>query len=361
VLPTKPVMAICSGIFLEGKDNNLTLISTDLENTVKVNLECEVKEKGQCVVNGKQFISLIKQLKGKDLEIEKKEKTIEIKEEFSKYTFIEMEVEDFPKIPKVSSDITFKIKGETLKESFKKVIFCIDPENPKHEYRGGLLDIREKFINIVGTDTRRLSLFSILFETPFKKTTRVLLSYSLMKKMINILNEEEVEVSIGKNNISFQTNFTKNIGDNKKVTGSVLFISQLLAGVEEFHPNYEKVIPDIKKSKISYINTDLLLSSLKRISIFTSEINNKVKLSFKKDFLTISTSGEQGEAVEKIGISYNDEETEMAFSPDFLIDFLQVNEKETFLFAFTSPTKPVLMKPEENSNFSYVCVTLKTE
>jgi DNA polymerase-3 subunit beta len=360
ILPSKPSMAICGGIFLECKENNLTLIGTDLQNTVKISIECEVKEKGQTVIPGKQFISLIKQFGEEEIKIEKKEKFINIISENSQYSFIEMEVEDFPKFPKFSSDISFKVKGETLKDAFKKTIFCIDPEEPRQQFRGGLLDIKEKLINIVGTDTRRLSLFSIIFEDIFKKQTKVLLSPLLIKKMINILNETDVEVIIGKNNISFQTDFIKTLKENKKIQGNIIIVSQLLSGAEEF-PDYEKVIPDIKKSKISKINRENFLSSLKRISLFTSERNNKVKLSFKNNLLTISTTGELGEAQEKINISYNDEEIDIAFPPDFLIDFLQVIENEEFIFSFTSSTKPVLMKPEEEATFLYVCMPLKIE
>jgi DNA polymerase-3 subunit beta len=360
ILPSKPSMAICGGIFFECKENNLTLIGTDLQNTVKISIECEVKEKGQTVIPGKQFISLIKQFGEEEIKIEKKEKFINIISENSQYSFIEMEVEDFPKFPKFSSDISFKVKGETLKDAFKKTIFCIDPEEPRQQFRGGLLDIKEKLINIVGTDTRRLSLFSIIFEDIFKKQTKVLLSPLLIKKMINILNETDVEVIIGKNNISFQTDFIKTLKENKKIQGNIIIVSQLLSGAEEF-PDYEKVIPDIKKSKISKINRENFLSSLKRISLFTSERNNKVKLSFKNNLLTISTTGELGEAQEKINISYNDEEIDIAFPPDFLIDFLQVIENEEFIFSFTSSTKPVLMKPDEESTFLYVCMPLKIE
>jgi DNA polymerase-3 subunit beta len=360
ILPSKPSMAICGGIFLECKENNLTLIGTDLQNTVKVSIECEIKEKGQTVIPGKQFISLIKQFKEEEIKIEKKEKFINIIGENSQYSFIEMEIEEFPKFPKFSSDISFKVKGETLKDAFKKTIFCIDPEEPRPQFRGGLLDIKEKFINIVGTDTRRLSLFTIIFEDVFKKQIKVLLSPLLIKKMINILNETDVEVMIGKNNISFQTEFTKTLKENKKIQGNIMIVSQLLSGAEEF-PDYEKVIPDIKKTKITKINRENFLSSLKRISLFTSERNNKIKLSFKNNLLLISTTGELGEAQEKISISYNDEETDIAFPPDFLIDFLQVIENEEFIFSFTSSTKPVLMKPDEESTFLYVCMPLKIE
>jgi len=361
VLPSKPSMAICGGIFLECKENELTLIGTDLQNTVKIFVECEVKEKGQTVIPGKPFISLIKQFKEEEIKIEKKEKFINIISENFQYSFIEMEVEDFPKFPKFSSEISFKVKGQTLKNAFKKTIFCIDPEEPRQQFRGGLFDIKEKSINIVGTDTRRLSLFSIIFEDIFKKQTKVLLSHLLIKKMISILNDEtEVEVIIGKNNISFQTGFTKTLKENKKIQGNIMIVSQLLSGAEEF-PDYEKVIPDIKKSKISKINRESFLTSLKRVSLFTSERNNKVKLSFKNNLLVISTAGELGEANEKINISYNDEEIDIAFPPDFLIEFLQVIESQEVIFAFTSSTKPVLMKSEEESPFLYVCMPLKIE
>ncbi len=359
ILPSKPAMAICGGIFMEGKDDNLILIGTDLENTVRVSVESEVKEKGQVVLPGKQFISLLKQFKEDRLEIESKEKFVNIIGKNSQYSFIEMEIEEFPKFPKFTAEVTFKIKGEILKEAFKKIIFCIDPEEPRHQFRGGLFDVKEKNIRIVGTDTRRLSLFSINCQEPFKKELKVLLPHSLIKKMIGILNEGEVEISIGKNNISFQTRFTKTLEKNKIVEGDILLISQLIAGAEEF-PDYEKVVPDIKKSKISKINTEQFLSSLKRISLFTSERNNKVKLNFKRGELTISAAGDIGEAYEKIGVEYKEEEIDLAFPPSFLIDFLEVIEKEEFLFAFTASNKPVLMKQEEDE-FLYICMPLKVE
>jgi len=359
ILPSKPSMAICGGIFFECQTDYLTLVATDLENTVKVSIKCEVKEKGQTVIPGKQFISLIKHFKEEEIKIEKQEKFVNIISENSQYSFIEMEVEDFPKFPKFSPEISFKVKGETLKDAFKKTIFCVDPEEPRPQFRGGLLDIKEKSINIVGTDTRRLSLFSIIFENIFKKQTKVLISPVLIKKMISILNEADVEIMIGKNNISFQTEFTEILKDGKKVKGDIMIVSQLLSGAEEF-PDYEKVIPDIQKSKLSKINREKFLSSLKRVSLFTNERNNKIKLCFKNNLLTISTTGEIGEAQEKLKISYNNEEIELAFPPDFLIDFLQVIENDEFIFSFTSSTKPVLLKPEE-STFLYVCMPLKVE
>lgn len=348
ILPSKPTMTVTAGIFIETKDNTLSLISTDLENTIKVTTECEVKEKGETVIPGKQFISLIKQFKKEEIKIEKLEKFVNVLSENSKYSFLEMEVEEFPKFPKFSADITLKIKGEILKEAFKKIIFCIDPEEPRPHFRGGLFDIKEKTINIVGTDTRRLSLFSILYEGQLKKQIKVLFPYNLLKKLINILeDEEDVEISIGKNNVAIQL---KNI----------LLISNLLAGGEEF-PDYEKVIPDIKKSKIAKINTETFLKSLKRVSLFTSERNNKVKLSFKKDNLILEVSGDIGQAQEKLNIEYNEEEIDFAFPPEFLQDFLETIENENFIFAFTGSSKPVLMKPEEEANFTYVCMPLKIE
>ncbi|MGC8977230.1 MAG: DNA polymerase III subunit beta [Candidatus Ratteibacteria bacterium] len=360
ILPSKPSLPICGGIFIECKENNLILIGTDLQNTVRVSLECDVKEKGQTVIPGKQFISLIKQFNQEEIKIEKKGSYINLITERAQYSFIEMEVEDFPKLPKFSPEISFKINGKTLKEGFKKTIFCIDPDEPRQQFRGGLFDIKEKIINIVGTDTRRLSLFSIIFDEPFKKTMKILLSHALMKKMINIVNETDVEILIGKTNISFQTDFTVSKEENKKIAGNILIISQLLTGAEEF-PDYEKVIPDIKKSKILKISTDNLLSSIKRISLFTSERNNKVKFSFRKGMLIISTIGELGEAQEKMNIPYNDEEIDIAFPPEFILDFLQVVESDEFIFSFVSSSKPACMKPEEESNFLYICMPLKTE
>lgn len=348
VLPLKPAIMITGGILIETKEENISFISTDLENTIKINIQAKVEKQGNIVIPGKKFISLIKQLGESDIKIEQKENNVDIKVKNSSYSFICMQQEEFPKFPKFSGDINFTINGKELKTALDRVKFCINSEEARSHFRGGLLDVKEDGFNIVGTDTKRLALVELKSDKKNQQSFKYLLPYKLINTLLTLLHDEDVNISIGKNQVSFQFNDT-------------FVVSQLLSGSEDF-PDYNNVIPEQKTLRFASVNRDELLSILKRISIFTNERYNKVKLSFSKNLVVFSiNSPEVGEAQEKMAIEYVDEEQKLAFSPQFLIDFLQKIKDEKVHVGFTNEKKPVLLKGEKTPGYLYIAMPLKIE
>jgi len=350
VLPAKPSIAITGGILFDVKEMGCFLTATDLENTIRLNIECEKIKKGSAVINGKKFISLIKQLPEADIKILKKNNYVDVLCGDARYTFPSMDEEEFPKQQKFSGDITIKLESNTLKEAINKVRFCIDNEEPRPYFRGGLLDIKENTVNIVGTDTKRLTLFTIKTEQKYSPY-RCLLPYKLMGIISSLSNDNDqpIEVSIGKNQISF----------NFKTT---YLISQLLSGSEEF-PDYMKVIPSEKQLKTFLIDRESFLTVLRRISLFTTDRYNRVRLSIGKNTLILSVANpDVGEANEKIDIEYNeDREQNLAFPPNYLIDFLSKLEDKRVAFGFSNEKSPVLLKGEKTEGYLYVAMPLKLE
>ncbi|HOL21280.1 MAG TPA: DNA polymerase III subunit beta [bacterium] len=351
VLPVKPSITITGGILFDVKEMGCFLTATDLESTIRLNIECEKIKKGSAVVNGKTFISLIKQLPDGDIKISKKNNSVDVICGDAKYTFPSMDEEEFPKLQKFSGDITIKLGSNILREGIDKVRFCIDREEPRPYFRGGLLDIKENTVNIVGTDTKRLTLFTIKTDQKYSHPYKCLLPYKLMGIITSLSNDNDqpIEISIGKNQISF----------NFKTT---YLLSQLLSGSEEF-PDYTKVIPTEKQLKRVYINRESLLTILKRISLFTTERYNRVRLSIGKNTLILSVANpDVGDASEKIDIEYNeDTEQNLAFPPNYLIDFLSKLEDAKLVFGFISEKNPVLLRGEKTEGYLYVAMPLKLE
>ncbi len=346
VLPSKSTMEILSGILIEQKENELKFITTDLENTIIVSTENK-NGNDLILIPGKQFISLIKQIPEQEIRITKIENEVEISNEGLKYTFITMNPEDFPKISKISPKISFNIQGNILKQAIEEIQFCVEPNESRPHFRGGLIDIRENNINFVGTDGRRLSIKTIQLKEDISPI-KILISFKLMNILIDLLKDEEVNISIGKSQISFKFS-------------NILLVSQLLAGVEDF-PEYEKVVPDEKKCKIATIEKNTFLTSLKRISLFTNERYNKLKITLNDSVIDISViCPEIGRGQEKFEIDYKGEEISFAFPPEFLINFLQRVEDEKIIFAFTGKDRPVLLRPQNDINFIYISMPLKIE
>ncbi len=348
ILPAKPALMITNGILIEVKEDSLSCVSTDLENTIKLDIGCKVVKKGNAVIGGKKLISLVKQIPDEEIKITRKDNSIELKCQNSKYSFIMMDYDEFPKFPKFTGDTVLTIEGSKLKKAIGKIKFCIDPEEPRPHFRGGLLDIREDSLNIVATDTKRLSLYRLLLEKGEQKKCKCLLPYKLLSMLPSLVDDDAIDISIGKNQISFKYKDT-------------YLVSQLLSGSEDF-PDYEKVIPDESKQKEIFIQRDTLLSTLKRISLFTSDRYNKVKISFGKNVAVFAVeSPEVGEAQEKMDIEYSGQEQDLAFPPVSLVEFLQLLEGEQVRFGFTSEKTPVLLRDSQQADYLYVAMPLKLE
>ncbi len=350
ILPNKPAIMITNGILFEVKETGVFLTATDLENTLRLNLECDKFKKGSMVITGKKFISLVKQFPDTDVKITKKENSVEVVCNDSKYTFPCMDDTEFPKLPKFSGDVSIKINGKNLSSAIDNVRFCIDPEEPRPHFRGGLFDIKENSLNFIGTDTKRLSLVRIDTGEKYINPYKCLLPFKLMGILTTLANSDTViDISIGKNQIVFSF-------------GNMYLVSQLLSGSEDF-PDYGKVIPNEKQLKNIYINKEEFLSTLKRISLFTSERYNKVRLSIGKNVLVFSVvSPDVGEAHEKIDVEYNDEkEQDLAFPPNYLIDFLHKVEEERVIIGFNNEKTPIIMRGEKNSDYIYVAMPLKLD
>ena len=350
ILPAKPPIMITNGIYFEVKETGVFLTATDLENTLRLGLDCEKSEKGSMVITGKKFISLIKQLPNTELKITKKENSAELVCNDSKYVFPCMDEDEFPKLPKFTGETTIKINGKQLSNAITHIRFCINPEEPRPHFRGGLLDIKENCFNLVGTDTRRLSLFRLETKEKYTNPSKCLLPFKLLGILGTLANiDDNIDVSIGKNQVVFSF-------------GNTYLVSQLLSGSEDF-PEYEKVVPPEKNLKYVYINKAEFLSTLKRISLFTSDRYNKVRLSIGKNVIMFSVvSPDVGQASEKLEVEYKEEkEQNLAFPPNYLMDFLQNVEEEKIMLGFINERNPILMKGEKNTQHVYVAMPLKLE
>ncbi len=237
ILPSKPVIATTGGILIEGKKDGITLTATDLQLTLKIFLECNIKDKGTVLIPGKNFISLIKKIPEDQVKITTKESAAVIDNKAFQYKFLLMNVEEYPKLPveKEAGSEDFVISSTILLDMIKKTDYCINPEEPRMYFRGVLIEKKNSSLNMVATDTRRLAL--VKKEVQGENKVKIILPLRLIEVFPLVFREAEVAMTISKNQITLKS---------ERIT----LISQLLEG--EF-PDYEKVIPPSNKQGTAII------------------------------------------------------------------------------------------------------------
>jgi DNA polymerase-3 subunit beta len=97
------------------------------------------------------------------------------------------------------------------------------------------------------------------------------------------------------------------------------------------------------------IKTGELLSSVKRMLLFSSSNSKQVKFTLRKDNLEVSAEDiDRGSnAIESIMCDYNGEPMEIGFNTAYVNDVLSHVNNDEVIFKLHSPTKACIVEPSK--------------
>ncbi|QKG28312.1 DNA polymerase III subunit beta [Campylobacter sp. RM16187] len=312
-LEKKDLSAITSHIYICAKDGILNIKATDHEIGLAYKLSnVKIMDEGNATANGKKLLDIIRSLKDEEVTLETVNNYLYIKQKNSKYKLPMYKFEDFPKFPTVEGKSKFDIDAIMLGRSLKKIFPNIDTNNPKYELNGALIDIKQNYINIVGTDTKRLSVFR--FETP----TQNEFSLIIPKKAISEIQKlfyDKIEIYYDENILIAQSaNFE--------------FFTKLINGK---FPDYDRVIPKEIKKRLK-LSRDKMIEGIKTISI----LSDSMKIIFAPQTITFESIIEDNSEARTV-IDFQtglDEEFFVGVRNRYLIDFLTNIEEDSFELGF---------------------------
>ena len=192
-----------------------------------------------------------------DIEVEQDESKIIIKPTFKKVRFQLKTIssEKFPELPEAPENSFFALPAKDLKGMMAQVIFSVSDDETRYFMNGVYLEKVENSLVMVSTDGRRLAYIKKEFDAQIPDFKGVIIPPKVLLLLMKRAPDEGlVEVSVTDKNIFFKF-------------GSYKISSVLIEG--QF-PNYQKVIPEKQKIKIS-INRTELLDALRRVSIFVEQ------------------------------------------------------------------------------------------
>jgi len=325
-LEKRDLSAITSHISISAKDGALSIKATDHEIGLAYKLtNVKISDEGYATANGKKLLDIIKSLKDEEVTLETVNNYLYIKQKNSKYKLPMYKFEDFPQFPEVEGKSKFDVDAVMLGRSLKKILPSIDTNNPKYELNGALLDIRYNFINIVGTDTKRLSIFK--FETTTEKEFLIIIP----KKAINEIQKlffDKIEIYYDENTLIAQSqNFE--------------FFTKLINGK---YPDYDRVVPkEIKKRLL--LNRDKMMDAIRTISM----LSDQMKITFAPDTISFESIIEDNSEA-KTTIEYQtglEEEFCIGVKNRYLIDFLTSIEDDNFELGFNDANLAFVVSSKE--------------
>ena len=326
-LDKKDLSSITSHIFINAKDSTLTIKATDNEIGLSYKSQnVNIVDEGIATANGKKLLDIIKSLKDGEVILETIQNHLYIKQNNSKYRLPMQKADDFPDFPTIENKKRFNINAANLSKSLKKITNSIENTNSKIELTGALIDIKNSSINLVGTDTKRLSVYTIDIESKSEPFSIIIPKKAIVE--IQKIFYENIEIYYDENIfIAISQNFE--------------FFTKLINGR---YPDYERVIP--KESKINInLNREKMIEGIKTISML-SEI---IKITINKENITFeSINNDNSEAKTVIEQKFAIEDNIiLGVKNRFILDFLSSIEDSEFTLSYNDVGLPFVLSSEE--------------
>ena len=260
---------------------------------------------------------------------------IQIESALGKYKISGQNKTEFPSVPLVESEHKMELKNHVLKYMIEKTIFACSSDSLRPALTGVYCQIMENEYRMVATDGHRLAkVITKDFKNPGFTEDIIVPTKALNFVARNLPEEGEHQVVISENHILYELPNTK-------------IYSRL---IKDPYPDYERVIPE-ENSKQMTINKEQLVSSVKRVSLFSNPLTYQVRLSLNKDSLGIYAQDIDfgGEANESIACEFNSEPMEIAYNANYLLDILRHLESEEVNFFVEDEDGPGVVVPSKKN------------
>ena len=340
VVPQKTTISILTCILMELKDRKLQLTGTDLEISVTYTLNVDSADEGALAVPAKLLVEIVRELPDVPINIRTQgEDKIILRTEKGEYKIAAQPREDFPNITVEESEQNFVMESETLARMTNKTIFAVSTDELRPALTGINVEMLGSDLVFVGTDGHRLSKFKLMnFQTAAseQRLKMIVPTKALNLMLRNLENAEQVNVQVGEDHVLF------------RLPRAVIY-SKLINGV---YPNYERVLP-VDNDKILRVNRELLISTLRRVSIFSSSLTNQVRLVIAPDEVTIYSEDIDfgAEAKESIPAAFSHQSMQIGYNSTYLLDVLRHIDTDEVVFELKDGNSAGIIRPDvQNEN-----------
>ncbi len=337
VISSSQSRPILENFLFELDSEILKITASDGETTLLTSLAVKSDDSGKIAVPAKMFQDVIKSFGDQPLTFSVKESEsgegglLEILDEKDNYFVALDNAEDYPEIPEFDAAQKVTIASGVLADALSNTLFATSNDSLRPVMTGVLFQFSDKETNFVSTDSHRLVVY----------------------KRTDVTSDEPVEFIMPKKPLSIFKNILSSSNDDvliefnenmaKFTFGENVWICRLIDGK---YPNYTAVIPK-ENPNVLTINRNLLLSSIRRASIFSNKSTNQVRFKLSGNVLHLHAEDTEfaNKADMQIPCNYNGEDINIGFSSKFLTEMLSVLGADDITLKMSQPNRPGIVEP----------------
>ena len=339
---TRASVLVLTGILLRAESGKLALAATDMELSLRSELEAEVEGEGAAVVPGRLLLDIVKQLPASSVAIEHRpeEGSVIVTSGASTFRLHTFAAEDFPRLPDVDGQLS-AIEPVTFLDTVSRVGRSASRDESRPVLTGILVRFEAGRIVMAATDSYRLSVKETDSPGTLPELDAIIPARALQELTRIASGSEELELGVRENHVVFGAG------------GSWLTTRR----IEGQFPNYKQLLPEAFEHEV-VLQRDEILEVVRRVAIMAQR-NSPLRLRFAEGELTVSAvTQDVGEARESLPAPYSGEPLEIGFNAEFLRDGIDSIEGETLRLKLISPLRPAVLQGE-SEDYTYLIMPIR--
>jgi DNA polymerase-3 subunit beta len=341
VISAKNTLPILDNFLFKLSGKDLEITASDLETTLVTRMSLDnASDEGGIAVPARILTDTLKEFPEQPLtfEINLNNLSVVINSENGKFTIVGQNAADFPQMPVIKKDrkSTVEVAPDLLLNGVSKTLFATADDELRPVMNGILVELSPDDLTFVSSDAHKL--------VRYKRTdarSEESASFILPKKPAGVLKnvlpkvESTVVLEFDDKNAFF------NLGDYKLVCRLV----------EGNYPSYNSVIPKNNPNKLTISRIEFL-NTLKRVSVYSNQASNLVKLQLTGNQLTVSAQDLDFSisAYERLNCQYEGDEMEIGFKSTFLMEILSNISSGDVFVELSDPSRAGIILPAEAEN-----------
>lgn len=340
-------LPVLSCLLLDASQKNiLTIKSTNIDLGIEISIPSKVEEVGNVAVPAQIINSFLGGLvEGeKNIRLVTDQNNLKIITTRSSGVIKTISPDDFPSIPRTSSENNIYLNGTDFAKGLKSVWYSASISSIKPELSSVCVYCDGEFVVFVATDSFRLAEKRIKIKKS-KDFGQILIPFKNISEIIRVLEEinDDVEIGLDKNQISFNYN-------------GIYLVSRVIDGV---FPDYKQIIPKNNTTEITLLKQDLV-NTLKLSNIFSDKFN---QVNFKINPATKSCeirtkNNDIGENFTHLECVISGEPVEINFNYKYIIDCFQSIDSDSVTLYFSGLNKPMVVIPVSDTSFRYLVMPM---
>lgn len=338
VINSSNTLPILDNFLFDLKDNSLKVTASDLETTMTVTIPLTMSEnEGSLAIPARILLETLKTFADIPVSflIDTSNLSVELSAGDGNYKLTGQDAVDFPRMQSLEDTLQININSSILKTAFQKTIFATGSDDLRPVMAGVFSEITPEGLTFVATDAHRLVRYRY-FASRSDSAASMILPKKPLNQLKNILpDDQDVEMKFNNTNAHFSY-------------GNVELQCRLIEGK---YPNYEAVIPK-ENPNIMIVDRQMLVSSIRRISLYASQSTHQIRLRITGKELTISAEDidYMNAADERLVCNFEGEDMEIGFNSKFVLEMLTNLSSEQVRMELSAPNRAGLLIPVDDEN-----------